>query len=199
MTSNPKPQMDVVKREEKESKLKNFISSYLAATTNTDDCQPWQLIARSAESPVILALASLAPEIKAAGLDVKTLLTHVEPGLPDSATQISLGFACEVRISRDVRLLDAHEQLRLDATTSWVGDCMRREPAKRDGYERYAAGCAVTADWTARAFERLWSRGEPVLQVAAAPVKPVSAEPELDACLPQTSPVISTILVSTRH
>lgn len=199
MTLNAKPRMNVVKREDKEEKLKAFIADFLATNIAGNGGHAWQLVARSIDSPVILALTALAPQINAAGFKVKTLLTHVEPSLADSTARHAIGFACELRISRDVRLLDAHEQLRIDHSTAWIGDCMRREPAKRDAYECYAANCTETADWSGKAFDRLWSRGEPMLrsEVVAAPLE--SPAPELDACVSQANQIPSTVVASTRH
>jgi hypothetical protein len=200
MTMNAKPRMDVVKREDKEDKLKAFISGYLSATGIRENAEPWLLVARSAESPVVLALTALAPAIKGAGIEVKVLLTSVAPSVPDSTAQMAIGFACEMRVARDIRLLDAHEQLRIDAKTSWVGDCMRREPAKRDAYECYANGCAETADWSAKAFGRLWHKSEPVLVVENAPAVVVAPPvPEMDACVPPANQIPSTVVASTRH
>lgn len=200
MTLNAKPRMDVVKREDKEEKLKAFISNYLTASGPCHSGEPWLLVARSAESPVVLALCAMAPAIKAAGYDIKALLTSVAPNVPDSTARVAIGFACELRIARDIRFLDAHEQLRIDTTTSWVGDCMRREPAKRDAYECYANGCAETADWSAKAFGRLWDRSEPVMVVEDLPTASTpAAVPEMDACVSQLAQVPSTVVASTRH
>ncbi len=200
MTLNAKPRMDVVKREDKEEKLKAFISSYLTASGSRHSDQPWLLIARSAESPVVLALTALAPAIKSAGFEIKVLLTSVAPNVPDSTAHIAIGFACELRVARDIRLLDAHEQLRIDDTTSWVGDCMRREPAKRDAYECHASGCSRTADWSAKAFARLWEKSEPVMVVEDAPAAVVAAiDPQMDACVAQATQLPSTVVASTRH
>lgn len=200
MTLNAKPRMDVVKREDKEEKLKDFITSYLSADGGRGANDRWLLVARSAESPVVLALAALAPAIKAAGFEIKVLLTSVAPSVPDSNAQIAIGFACEMRVARDVRLLDAHEQLRIDDMTSWVGDCMRREPAKRDAYECYASGCTETADWSAKAFGRLWDKSEPVMAVEDAPVAVAAVPaPEMDACVPPANQIPSTVVASTRH
>ncbi len=40
------------------------------------------------------------------------------------------GVTC--RVANDRRLFDAHEQLVLSAKDTWTGDCMRRDPTKRD-------------------------------------------------------------------
>lgn len=199
MTSTTKSRMDVVKREEKEGKLKDFISNYLATNAAPAGQRPWQLIARSVESPVVMALAALAPEIKAAGCDIETLLTCNPANVADTATTISLGFPGELRLSRDPRLLDAHEQLCLDASSTWIGDCMRREPAKRDGFERYATGCTETATWAQRAFERMWLHGEPAMQSAMTSKVAEAAGEELEAAVPPAGAPVSTIVVSTRH
>ena len=50
-----------------------------------------------------------------------------------------------------------HEQLVLGPAASWVGDCMRRDPMKRDAYECYAADCSKTAGWARTSFDRFWN------------------------------------------
>ena len=65
-------------------------------------------------------------------------------------------------MARDPRLLAAHEQLTLTATCTWVGDCMRRDPGKRDALERFAANCTQTGAHAIRSFESLWRATVPV-------------------------------------
>ena len=74
-----------------------------------------------------------------------------------------------LRHAPDVRLLDAHEQLILGPSSVWVGDCMRRDPAKRDAYECYARDSYDTAIWAKRSFDRVWTRARPVRAGAMAP------------------------------
>ena len=199
MKLNTKPRMDVVKRENKEAKLKTFIANHLSATVASTSCEPWLLIARSVESPVVLALAAMEPELQAAGIKVLALLTQMSPAVADSAAPSDLKIPGEFRIISDVRLLDAHEQLRLDATTSWIGDCMRREPAKRDAYECHAADCTETADWSRKAFDRMWAKGKSVILTAA----PAVVEPVTDAASsefpPPAADAVTTIVALTRH
>ena len=203
MTLNSKPQMDVVRREDKEGKLKSFISNYLFEhDVATPEAEPWLLVARSNESPVVQALASLAAQIKSAGYCVKTVISNAAPAVADSAATVSVGFDCELRLMRDIRLLDAHEQLRIDASTSWIGDCMRREPAKRDAYECYAAGYTELAAWNAKSFDRLWERSEPVLsQATVSAVETGNPDADVDPCVAQadSSSTSSTVVASTRH
>lgn len=199
MTSIAKPRMDVVKREDKETRLNSFILNHLNASVARTGAQDWLLIARSPESPVVVALSNLAPVLQRSGIKVQALFTQCAPGSIDQSNAANVPFASDVRFTNDLRILDAHEQLRLDATTSWVGDCMRREPAKRDAFECYATGCAITADWSAKAFERLWSKGEPCPTGMTKPVvEEVVAAPAEEFSVPAPE-VPSTVVVSTRH
>ncbi len=62
-----------------------------------------------------------------------------------------------VRQSCDVRLLDGHEQLAIGDRSAWIGDCMRREPLKRDAYESIAGTAPETAALAHRSFDRVWA------------------------------------------
>ena len=68
----------------------------------------------------------------------------------------------------DIRLLDAHEQLVLDAATAWVGDCMRRDPSRRDTYEFYS-NCPVTARHAVCSFAQMWRTANSVGSRTLAP------------------------------
>ena len=159
--------MHVVKKEEKEQRVREFVRRHLQARAAADaPALPtaYMLIARSPTSPVVKALVSLSAEIAAAGISVFAVFTKLGSA-PNSAEATAIDRLCEgcCRSTRDARLLEGHEQLVLDATTAWVGDCMRREPEKRDAYERYAEGCQSTAAWASAAFERIWLAAEPVV------------------------------------
>jgi hypothetical protein len=199
MTLNATPRMDVVKRENKEAKLKTFISSHLETRSPDGGSNRWRLIARSPDSPVMQALIALAPAIVAAGVTVDTLLTEIGTLASDSVFPAGCVLPGEVRLIADARLLDAHEQLVLDHRTSWIGDCMRRDPAKRDAYECHAAVSAEIADWCSKTFERLWDKGTAV--IAAVPLAEAGGEAatEVEPCLPQAGQVPSTVVALTRH
>ena len=162
------PFIDIVRLEDKETKLKAFISTVIeqdAARTASDaGDSAVLLVVRSVESPVAKAVAALVQDGTITG-PVKSIIAIVprEPG-EDGNDDALMTLAREHggRILRDVRLFDAHEQLVLGNAASWVGDCMRRDPMKRDAYECYAADCGKTAGWARLSFERLWSIGEPV-------------------------------------
>jgi len=63
--------------------------------------------------------------------------------------------------------IEAHEQLVLGPETCWIGDCMRRDPAKCDAYESYVEGCGEAAGCAAVSFERLWLASQPLVSQAA--------------------------------
>jgi hypothetical protein len=98
------------------------------------------------------------------GIRVRAIFTEVDQTNPVHLRE-PFSMPSECRLARDPRLLAAHEQLSLSATYTWVGDCMRREPGKRDALEHYAANCAKTAAHAARSFENLWRATLPVYSV----------------------------------
>jgi len=121
------------------------------------------VIARTPDSPVAQALRAHAANLSSAGIRVRAIFSEVEPGREASAT-LTAPFAMpsECRLARDPRLLAAHEQLVLAPDCAWIGDCMRREPSKRDTFERYALNCMETAAHATRSFERLWRIAAPI-------------------------------------
>ena len=70
---------------------------------------------------------------------------------------------------RDQRLLAAHEQLVLAPDYAWIGDSMRREPSRRDTFERFAPASAEVAMQATRSFERLWRATVAIESVPAMP------------------------------
>lgn len=158
------PIIDVVKREDKEGRVTAFILEFLQSAAPADGA--CLLIARAVTSPVFRAVAAMAEsgQLKA---PVRLILSSIEAG-DAGGVPAAAQFAETVRLTRNSRLLDAHEQLVLGPHTAWIGDCMRREPEKRDAWECYAAACSETARRAAVSFERLWQMCEPLKQQAAA-------------------------------
>jgi hypothetical protein len=79
----------------------------------------------------------------------------------------AITFSHEIRWAKHPRLIEAHEQLVLGPETCWIGDCMRRDPAKCDAYESYVEGCGEAAGCAAVSFERLWLACQPMLSQTA--------------------------------
>jgi len=181
------PFIDIVRHEDKEAKLKSFVRSFVEQAQVRCETIPADstvlLIARSIDSPVAKAVASLVHE-GVITMPVKLILAlpprQAVEGDNSFETFSALVGSNGGRIVRDIRLFDAHEQLVLGPSASWVGDCMRRDPMKRDAYECYAADCIKTAGWTKTSFNRLWDACEPMSDDLFQHAKP--ADPEV--CLP---------------
>ena len=122
------------------------------------------VLARSIESPVVRAIGTLAAGIAAAGLRVRLLLARSDRLSPAGGCvypQVS-ALDCEVRLVRDPRLIEAHEQLVLGGRACWTGNSMRRDPAAWDAYESFVEDCPDLAAAAGATFERLWSAAEPL-------------------------------------
>jgi hypothetical protein len=168
----------IVRRGEKEMRLGAFIAQGLkglqglsAGRQTADPFGPERailLIARSPHSPVLKSIAALAREIAAARCSVRAILAKPERGgLADAFIVVqAAGLECEVRLARNPRLIEAHEQLVLGERACWTGDTMRRDPATCDAYETFVEDCPQTAAGARLTFERLWQDGEPLPQPA---------------------------------
>jgi hypothetical protein len=175
---------------EKVAKLSAFIASDIETRTArgllaAGGC--YLLIARSPESPVALALRDHAAVLPRTGIRIRSVFSEVEPGL-GAAVLAAAPFALpsECRIARDPRLLAAHEQLVLSPDRTWIGDCMRREPTKRDAYERFASSCVETAALASRSFERMWRAALPVRTFPALPAEFASRLPDVTGARPES-------------
>jgi hypothetical protein len=149
-----------ISKEEKELRLKEFIARDLEA--RKDDAAlagsvAYRLVALSIESPVVRALGALASEITARGIAIEVAFLCKVSAV--DAERTIPGVIC--RIANDRRLFDAHEQLVLSDKDVWTGDCMRRDPTRRDAYECYNINCKKTADWASSSFNRIWSLAKP--------------------------------------
>jgi len=173
MSGKAAPQPCLVKREEKESRLKDLILQHLEQ--KNPGAAHCLLVARSAESPVAKILLSMGrAELK--GFTVRAIFAQLgtsETARIAEACRVS-DWALQIRWARDLRLLEAHEQLVINPALSWIGDCMRRDPLSRDACEVYAPDCQETARQASRFFERIWQASEPIFErqcteMAAAP------------------------------
>lgn len=178
------PTMRVIKKEEKEARLKDLLTTHIRQQADRGaESASLMLVVRSQESPVVGALAALAGELAGAGLSLDVVVAL--PGedgrvaWPDALTGIS-----RCTVVADARLLDAHEQLWLDEQTVWIGDCMRREPAKRDAYECYSLACRTTAASVRSTFEAFRRRAVPAsFACDTAPAADAATAASLDTTL----------------
>ena len=154
-----------------EGKVQNlaaFVLANLPAASRNDASAPVRaitMLARSPDSPVAQAVLRLGAELAERHIRVRAIFAFLDA--PAGAAvwtsgQSSVPFGRDVRWARNPRYIDAHEQLVLTPAACWIGDCMRRDPAKRDSLDQAKAECATAAGFAAASFERLWNGSEPV-------------------------------------
>jgi hypothetical protein len=191
--------MHVVFQEEKESRIKQLIEKDLAdrkAASERAFGTTYCLVARSSDSPAARALFAVAAEATAIGIEIRTLFVqHASAATKSIASGQALATG-QWRAISDPRYLDAHEQLVLGESKAWIGDCMRRDPSRRDSYECYCSATSATTLWAARSFEHMWLAAAPVGHTGASQVAP--GGPVIDASLiPVTDAMPSP--VALRH
>lgn len=141
---------------EKEAKLKSFITDGFALREQMGlPIDSVTLIARNAASPVAQALYGALAERNKADIAVRAILMDTST---NEVTNVSLldFMAVDFRLLRDPRFGSAHEQLVLAGDRVWIGDCMRRDPNKKDAFEMYHLSDAVKSAHAAISFERMW-------------------------------------------
>ncbi len=170
MRLTPPARLVIANRGEKEAKLKTFIVQDLADAAAGST---YTLVARAPDSPVAAALMAAAADVAAAHIAIRVVLFETDCFSEDSATTSLLECAhAEVRVLHDIRFAAAHEQLVLSGNRVWIGDCMRRDPAKRDAFEMTHVGDAKAARHTEASFAKLWAAAKPVKPVLSSTVNP---------------------------
>lgn len=204
-------QAKVVRHEEKEENLARFIGYYLdrlSITEAPDEAQrSVTLLARSPLSPSARAVLGLAQEISAHDVQMFVIFCKLEPAEQiadwiDLAVTPCDGLArLDLRWARSTSLLDAHEQMVLGTQLSWSGDCMRREPEKRDAYELFATFNSEATQRAMRSFHALWNLSQPVAfgQTKRAKASEAAEEGDPLAALAEGVPDEPRPVVSTRH
>jgi hypothetical protein len=166
MRLRPPLRVSVTRHEEKEQKLQEFLAYHLARQSQGGDASRMThllVVARSLESPVVKAIAGLSHEIAGTGISVRMILAYADHGPQPEDWDRAVTFTHEIRWAKHPRLVEAHEQLVIDPDTCWIGDCMRRDPAKCDAYESFVEGCGEAAGCATVSFERLWQVSEPLV------------------------------------
>ena len=196
-----------MKREVREQRLHDLVERYIAHLAQNRECCPvehsLELIAHSPESPIASAVAARLGDLKAAGVTIRVIFASVEPEQAVTRWLAEAGF---VRWARDVRLLEAHEQLVLGRTRCWSGDAMRRGATKTDLFESLNEGYPEAASLGRTAFARLVPLTAVIrprrvtASLNAFPqdrsnVKPVS----IDSILPASDFVMGLPTLVTRH
>ncbi|MBN9276715.1 MAG: hypothetical protein J0I57_03665 [Hyphomicrobium sp.] len=169
-------------QETREHRLMAFAAASIEKLPGTNDDTPATIlaVARSAESPVAKALVSLRPVLAANKVKVRLVFSNddatLDPFFAGIADDAAAPLA-EVRILRDPRLRDAHEQLIVGHMSVWFGDSLRRDIHRRDLFEQFHADAPEAARSAAHGFERLWARTEPCLALPALAADSLTAMP----------------------
>jgi hypothetical protein len=140
--------------DDKTQSLSRFVATHLS------DGAEITVIARSVESPIVKAIDASRAEIAAAGVSIRAIFLQSNIGNWGEGDGTS---SRDVRLALNPRLLEAHEQVVISPTAVWIGDCMRRDPVKRDAFSQEKVGCAVTAKFAVLSFEKLWAISTPAL------------------------------------
>lgn len=189
MTSSDSPRMMVVKKEDKEQKLKTLIEAALEAAAGTEVC----LVVQTAASPVARALAAIAPALAATGTTFKVVIAKPET---TTTTILPVGASAAYRVLSDARCHDAHELL-VVGETAWIGDSMRRNPSATDSFELHAPRDRATAIMVQNSFERLWRISAPAdIEKSPATAVALDLAGRLAAL---TADAGSTVTAATRH
>lgn len=118
------------------------------------------LIALSVKSPVVGALKAVLAEVTDDRFETRLVLARLPKN--DPAEELAALAPAEIRWAKNPRMLDAHEQLVVGPNSTWMGDCMRRDPAKRDAFQSLNIDCPEAAGWAHVSFERIWQASSPL-------------------------------------
>lgn len=125
------------------------------------------ILARSPLSPVVIATLKYSHELKRRKISLQAIFAELGPentmaDFCDSLEEISgeISARDQVRWARNTCLKDAHEQLTLGVDMCWSGDCMRREPGKRDSLDLFESEAPQVVRLGTLAFDAIWSISE---------------------------------------
>lgn len=155
-------------REERENSLKAFIRESLDETT-TDRVDAISILARSPSSPVMAALLAISDELAERRAGVAIVLAGGSVAAENETWNLTFSsqLVHEIRLTSNSRILDGHEQLIVGDRSIWYGDCMRRDPAKRDAFSLSLPNNRSAVGVGRFAFKALWQRAQSIYRNAA--------------------------------
>jgi hypothetical protein len=159
-------------RTDKEARLRDFIVESLTALAESPGSNgSVTMMVRSVDSPTARALGAALAEVPLDALDVKVIIadTRVEDAALPSLRDVA---GIEFRLLSDPRFGASHEQLVVGRTHVWIGDCLRRDPNKRDAFEIYHKADPVARKCASVSFEKLWGRAKPLVRLNGAQLSP---------------------------
>ncbi|RUP07884.1 hypothetical protein [Hyphomicrobium sp.] len=166
----------MVARTDKEARLKDFIGDgLLPRDEGLADRKCLTLFVRNPDSPVARALCAAWSEGRVDNTRIRILICDTNSEEAASGALFDIAHA-EFRVLADQNFGSAHEQLVVGEKSVWIGDCLRRDPTKRDAFELFHPNETTTAVFATASFEKLWVRGRPLK-----PFKSESVAPEIIA------------------
>lgn len=155
-------------KEERETTIKTFIREALDdATTGREDAIA--LLARSPSSPVVAALLAVSDELAERRIGAAIVLAGGATAAEDETWSLSFSakFIHEIRLTSNSRILEGHEQLIVGDRSVWYGDCMRRDPVKRDAFASFLKDDPAAVRSGRFAFGELWRGAQSIYRNAA--------------------------------
>jgi hypothetical protein len=146
---------------DKETRLKEFVGEAFSARGEG----PAQklcvtLFVRNADSPAARALYAAWSEGLIDGAQILVALGEANVEDPAAPSVFDIRGA-HFRVISDARFGAAHEQMTIGHSRVWLGDCLRRDPAKRDAFELYHGNDTTSCVFAIASFEKIWSRAKP--------------------------------------
>lgn len=160
MQSDNNRWVQVVKRDEKEARLTQFILEEIASGRVSLSGE-WRVLALTLESPVLAAIERVLADLGCAS-NLKLSIVLATSAKKVDQRRFEGAGKVVYRSAGCTRLLDAHEQMVLGAHSSWTGDCMRRNPRERDAFETFGSNNSELADWAKKSFDRIWQNAVPL-------------------------------------
>jgi hypothetical protein len=152
--------------------LKDFIAEGLTfAQESGRSADAIMLVVRNPDSPAARALSLVLHDMPVPHVGIRVVLGEMHSDDREAAQLLDLA-AGQWRILGDRRFGTAHEQLVAGGAHVWIGDCLRRDPAKRDAFELYYRSEPKIRMLAVASFEKLWARAKPVKPVAADSISP---------------------------
>jgi hypothetical protein len=155
-------------KEERETTIKTFIRDALDESTSGRE-DAIALLARSPDSPVVTALLALSDELAERRIGAAIVLAGGATAAEDETWSLSFSakFIHEIRLTSNPRVLDGHEQLIVGDRSVWYGDCMRRDPLKRDAFTTFLPNDPAAVRACRFAFRGLWRGAQSIYRNAA--------------------------------
>jgi len=173
MTTSAFARPSMKRPERKEEAIAAFALEQLASDAGNHEILDVMLVALSTKSPVVKGLEAIQGQMARNSIRMRLILATLPEN--DPAEELACFAPIEIRWAANPRFLDAHEQLVLGQSACWIGDCMRRDPEKRDVFQSFNGDCLEATAWARISFERLWQAAKPLAMIEGPASDPLPA------------------------